>query len=187
MEVIKIKCPYCGTVLSVKPQQGLETKNVTCPVCGEKSPFKKFKVLTPRPAANDDVCTSCASIYKGTSSENDPVGSLQVLTPAPLSFELHAGKNIIGRKAKGSAADIQIPEESKRMSREHLVVEVKKVPGKGWVHYASLFKEKVNATYVNDELLEYGDRIVLNPGDLLKLPGVNVKFDIADDEATSLK
>ena len=70
------------------------------------------------------------------------------------------------------------------MSRNHLVVEVKKVPGKGFVHCVSLYKDKVNETKVNDTQLEYGDCVVLKNGDLLRLPDATLVFEIPDDEKT---
>lgn len=38
-----IKCPFCGTPLSVKNIPGIEKKNLTCPVCKCKAPFTSFK------------------------------------------------------------------------------------------------------------------------------------------------
>ena len=193
-DIIKIKCPYCGSVLSVKNQIGIESKSVTCPICKQKSPFMDFKKVIDKSNdestqyPGDDEKTS----YKTSSDPKTEIGSglnftlgkLKVLPSGP-SFQLQPGKNIIGRRATHSSADFQIPTEgSKRLSREHLVIEIKKVQGKGFVHYASLCKQKVNRTLIGNEPLEFGDCIVLNDGDIIKLPDVNVKFEIPDDEAT---
>jgi hypothetical protein len=35
-------------------------------------------------------------------------------------------------------------------------------------------------------LLEYGDCVIVNNGDLIRLPDVIVKFEILDDEGTDL-
>ena len=196
-EIIKIKCPYCGAVLSVKNQAGIESKSVTCPICKQKSPFKDFKKIAEKfkddgehtQYPGDDEKTS----YQTSSSDpltdyrtglNFTLGKLKVMPSGP-SFQLKPGKNIIGRRATQSTADFQIPMEgSKRLSREHLVIEIKKVQGKGFVHYASLCKQKTNKTFIGNELLEYGDCMVLNHGDVIKLPDVNVKFEIPDEEGT---
>lgn len=193
-DIIKIKCPYCGAVLSVKNQTGIESKSVTCPICKQKSPFKSFKEVVDK---NNDESTQYPSDDEKTSyqTSSDPrteiggglnfnLGILSVLPSGP-SFQLKVGKNIIGRRATQSSADFQIPTDgSKRLSREHLVIEVKKVPGKGFVHYASLCKQRTNATYIGNEQLEYGDCIVLSHGEIIKLPDVNVKFEIPDEEGT---
>ena len=195
-DIIKIKCPYCGSVLSVKNQIGIESKSVTCPICKQKSSFMDFKKVIDQSNdestqyPGDDEKTS----YKTSSDPKTEIGSglnftmgrLKVLPSGP-SFQLQPGKNIIGRRATHSSADFQIPTEgSKRLSREHLVIEIKKVQGKGFVHYASLCKQKVNRTLIGNEPLEFGDCIVLNDGDIIKLPDVNVKFEIPDDEATEI-
>ncbi len=70
------------------------------------------------------------------------------------------------------------------MSREHIVIEVKKLPVKGFVHYVSLYKEKVNKTSIGNEPLLYGDCVVLNHGDIIKLPDATLRFEIPDGEET---
>ena len=192
-DIIKIKCPYCGSVLSVKNQAGIESMSVTCPICKQKSPFKDFKKVVDKvndestQYPGDNEKTSYKTSSEGTdigTGLNFTLGKLRVMPSGP-SFQLKPGKNIIGRRATQSSADFQIPmETSKRLSREHLVIEVKKVPGKGFVHYASLCKQKTNKTLIGNEQLEYGDCMVLNQGDIIKLPDVNVKFEIPDDEGT---
>lgn len=200
--VIKIKCPYCSSVLSVKCVPGMESKSVTCPICKKKTPFLNYRKVveygvdepTQYPDdygtsqnQNDEKTVFQESSESGTqlnSSYNLTLGRLKVL-PSGVSFQLRPGRNVVGRKATQSTADFQIPiEGSKRLSREHLVIEVKKMPGKGFVHYASLYKERSNNTFIGNEQLEYGDCVVLNTGDIIKLPDVNVKFEICDSEET---
>ena len=52
-EIIQIKCPFDGAVLSVKNQPGIESKNVTCPICKHKYPFTQFKRVTSNVNNND--------------------------------------------------------------------------------------------------------------------------------------
>lgn len=193
-EIIQIKCPFDGAVLSVKNQPGIESKNVTCPICKHKYPFTQFKRITPNDGHTPDgVEENTRYSYSDTSGEetnfgqmNFTLGKLKILG-GNGSYQLKPGKNIIGRKAQKSEANFQIDTGEKRaMSREHIVIDVKKVPGKGFVHYISLFKEKVNKTYIGNELLVYGDCIVLAHGDVIKLPDANLKFEIPDDEATDI-
>lgn len=180
--VIKIKCPKCGAVLRVKEQQGIEKMRVTCPVCKEGAPFSQFNsASSPEKYVNADDRTSI------TIGANFTLGQLKLETLDLSPYRLKMGKNIVGRKAKASSADFQIPTgDKKRMSREHLVIEVVKVPDKGLVHYASLYKASVNVTSINHERIQYGDRIILNHGDVLMLPDVNLVFEIPDEEETLL-
>lgn len=188
-EIIKIGCPVCGSVLSVLDQPGIASKFVTCPVCKNKSPFPAFKRILNKEEHTEYPEEETMPYYpEDTDFRNGinyTVGKL--LIPAlNLSFQLKPGKNIIGRKASASSATCQIPCETKRMSREHLVIEIKKIPGKGFVHYASLYKDKVNATFIGQNKLEFGDCIVLNPGDIIKLSDVEARFVIPDEEGTDI-
>ncbi len=186
---VKIKCPYCRAVLAVRKQPGLENKNVTCPVCEKKSPFSDFEMIvyedhenTVYPGASQD---SGKSEISGAAAQNYTLGVL-TMPDSGLSFRLKTGRNIIGRKADTSSADIQIPvaDNKKRLSRNHLVVDVKKVSNKGFVHQVSLYKKDLNATYINGELLEFGDCVIIKDGDILELPDVRLKFRMPDIDET---
>lgn len=187
-EIIKIKCPNCSMGLAVKKIPGLENKNITCPVCKQSSPYSKYKLVSGGGDSKDET------VYpKSGEDETDinkdvnyTIGCLNIPGKnTPCSLKL--GKNVIGREANSSSADIKVPCEGKnRMSREHIIIEVKKVPGKGLVHYVSMYKEKLNATFINDERIEYGDCMVLKDGDKIKLPDVTIVFQIPDEEKTGL-
>ncbi len=97
-----------------------------------------------------------------------------------------AGRNVVGRKGNGSEATIQIPCSTKAMSRAHLTIEVKKGAGNSHTFYASLFKEKVNDTFINNMKLEAGDRVILRPHDIIKLPEITLRFEIPDADATDV-
>lgn len=196
-EIIRIKCPFDGAILSVKNQPGIENKLVTCPICKQKFPFSQFKRITPAPSYQEEGETELPDMdgrARGYGAEehttiaqsqaNFTLGRLKVVGTA-TSFQLRAGRNVIGRKGMKSLADFQIDTAEKRaMSREHLQIEVKKVPGKGVVHYVSLCKEKVNRTFVGNELLMYGDVLILNHGDIIRLPDATLKFEIPDEDMT---
>ncbi len=192
-DVIKIGCPNCGAVLAVKNMPGIENKSVTCPICKKTSPFTSYKLKTAaadeeedhtRYAGESDSNGTASAPSAGT-GENFTLGKLNVLGTS-LSFQLLTGRNVIGRKAEGSRANMQIPCLNRRMSREHLVVEVKKIQGAGFVHYVSLNKEQVNPTFIDGNPLEYGDKIVLKDGDIIKLPDTEIRFEIPDGEKTEI-
>lgn len=202
-EIIQIKCPFDGAVLSVKNQPGIETKNVTCPICKHKYPFTQFKRVT-QAANNDDPDTEYPGGEERTNYDGEhtsyggeekteigkqPNYTLGKVTAigSGVSYQLRPGRNVIGRKGQKSEANFQIDTADKRsMSREHIVIEVKKLPLKGFVHYVSLYKEKVNKTSIGNEPLLFGDCIVLNHGDIIKLPDASLKFEIPDGEETDI-
>jgi pSer/pThr/pTyr-binding forkhead associated (FHA) protein len=182
-QIIQIKCPWCNAVLSVHDQAGIENKFVTCPICKHKSPFLQYERVVR--TQNDD-CTKYPSALQQIHQVNETIG--RIISPNGATYQLKMGKNIIGRKASNSTADFQIDtDENRKMSREHLIIDVKNIPSKGIVHYASLYKEKVNKTFIGSETLVYGDCIVLKDGDIIKLSDIAVKFEIPDESVTQLE
>ena len=201
-DIIQIKCPFDGAVLAVKNQPGIESKNVTCPICKHKYPFTQFKRVYSNTGDEDpdtdypdsDEYTKYDGEYTRYEDDEDKtkikenlnltLGTVKVIGSGKI-YQLKPGRNVIGRKAQQSGADFQIDTDEKRsMSREHIVIEVKKDPAKGFVHYVSLYKEKVNKTFLGNEQLFYGDCIRLNHGDLIKLPDATIIFEIPDGERT---
>lgn len=174
---LRIRCPHCGAELAVQARPGIETKRLTCPVCHETAPFREFK--RPSDKFKEDLPTDDAVDCKA----NLTIGLLK--TEDGKSFRLKAGRNVIGRKSTASSSDIQIfTEEDKRMSREHLVIDVRKEAGRGFVHYASLYKERVNETLINSMRLDYGDLVILKHKDLIRLPDCTLTFEIPDKDET---
>ncbi|MGN1172293.1 MAG: FHA domain-containing protein [Muribaculaceae bacterium] len=170
-EKIRIVCPVCGCVLEVNKIPGLEQKNVTCVKCQHRNPFTAFRVLIEK---KDVTITTDENLY-------DSIGLLR--SDDGREYHLKVGKNVIGRKPGN--ADVQIECATKRMSREHIVIEVVKSE-KGYKHFLSLYKEKVNPTYLNKLRLEYGDSIVLNNGYDIILPDMSLRFTIIDKEETEV-
>ena len=199
-ETLKLKCPGDGLVLTIKYVPGIENKSLTCPKCGRKRKVCEYINLSGIPfvqaagrcddETDDDSYDgrheppSEDSEYK-QNKYNVTVGQL-LINPSGKTFQLKLGRNVIGRKSRQSSADIQIDCTTRRMSRDHLVIDVVKESLKGIVHYASLYKAAVNDTFIGQMKLEYGDKIPLSNGALIKLPDVDVTFIIPDEEATDM-
>ena len=186
METIDVKCPWCSATLRIQQTPGMESKNITCPNCKQTSPFIKFKKIIPV----EEESVTCFPGSNGNSQNAKPeiliIGRL-VIPLSGISFQLKPGKNIIGRKASASTANFQIStSENKRLSREHLIIEVKRIPSTGFMHYVSLYKERVNKTFINNTQLLYGDTLILQHGDIIKLPDLNLRFEFPDEEATQI-
>lgn len=202
-EIIQIKCPFDGAVLSVKNQPGIETKSVTCPVCKHRYPFTQFKRVVPNVSTEDPTTEYPGTdAHSGHGDEPTHYGGEEtteiyeqpeyilgkvIVMGSGVSYQLKPGRNIIGRKGKTSEANFQIDTAGKRsMSREHLVIEVNKIPEKGFVHYLSLYKENVGKTFIGSQPLLYGDCFVLKHGDSIKLPDATLRFEIPDGEDTDI-
>lgn len=213
--IISLKCPECGAVLTIKAQPGMESKFITCPSCEIKNPFIKFRKVTPQQKPQQDPPTDYGYGHQRPQEEektqyrhseehtqyqyqdsktktgqavhrNMTVGVLR-LAGTNNTFQLKPGRNVIGRQSSNSGANFQINTGDKRsMSREHIVIDVKQHPGQGIIHCLSLYKEKVNKTFVDAEQLLPGDVIILQPGQIIKLPDAVLRFDIPDEERTMI-
>lgn len=223
-EIIKITCPNDRTVLSVRLTPGIESKNITCPVCRYSFPVSILKngsrngkngIHHAQVTEVNPLCISHADtlvhnyhsdtiphqyqdkiateLYQVQNQETEsapdivmPVGRLFIVGTGDF-FQLEPGVNVIGRKATQSGATLQIDTGGSRaLSREHIVIDVIK-ESTGLGHYISLYKEKVNTTFVGGQQLIFGEQIRLNNGDTIRLPDVNLRFELSDGEATEIQ
>ncbi len=186
-QVIRIKCPWCSAVLSVRMQPGIESKSVNCPVCKHKSPFTQFRRVeiaggvvkkhespvsgnADSESARRSVDTESDGSTQLPSWDNAVDPYVEILTTGEV-FPLRMGRNIIGRRSSASHANIQISTSERMISREHIVIDVQTSFALGNKYIVSLAKEQVNPTYVGQNLLGYRDAILLNNGDIIRLPG----------------
>lgn len=184
-----IKCPNCGKRLRANLRTQNMDVNISCPVCKISSPLKSFEqIIDQQQTEHTEYPNNEERTQLGPNVVNNIIGQLKVLNTTLSPFPLNMGRNVIGRKAKSSTADIQIPiqiEERSRTSREHLIIDVDKVNGKGIVHYLSLYpKGKMNETLFNGEKLSNADRVILKNNDIITLPDVKLVFEIPDEEGT---
>ena len=195
---MNIKCPHCGKVLLIKQQISDFSKVVKCPVCHEASPLRDFKIIEEIDKGDK---TNYGIKKDETKYSNKPEGEttidngettigdnsipqsgfiIDLGSPNDPPYRLKKGKNIIGRAWSGNTiTDIGIHTPGKnRMSREHLVIEVKDVDGRGTVYQASLYKRNVNPTFINKEQLTFNDCVILHEGDIIDLPDASLKFTL---------
>ena len=167
---IIITCPSCRSRLRCKQRLDLEHKTITCPVCKQKTAFCNFKIEKP--------IMPSPPIYL-----YDVIGKVTVLPDGP-SYQLMKGWNVIGRLAMCLLADFNIPTDNKRISRRHLIIDVKEGPNGGFLHYVSLYNQFVLEAYVGDHELKYDDRIVLRNGNIIKLANLELLFEIPGQAIT---
>lgn len=170
-QTINIKCPGCGVVLRVTNSKDEAEKRIACPKCGKRLivPFYKLKPedgetqldgkegSQSTQMCGDDLLQSCYLLFEGK------------------EYELSIGSNTVGRLASTSIADVQIETDDLFMSREHAVINVRRLPNGGLKIDISNFKNK-NTTKVNDYRLESDDAIVLHDGDTVEMGSTSMTF-----------
>lgn len=161
---------------------GLETepnpdKLLTCPNCKEKNRFRDYRLVETKAVSDDtDIITAV----------KDSIGRL-VDTATGRAYQLHEGINLIGRMTYKSPpkADIPIVTEDMGLSRAHLYIQVMRGRDGHFHHYA-YNASNVNPTFLNDALLEGGDKVGLKPRDIIRSSETSLRFEggIIDDDST---
>ena len=184
MEIRQIKCPWCSAVISIKYQAGIEHKSLTCPVCKRSSSLADYKPYVA--PLEEHTCYPSANITGADSVNVSLIGSL-INPTTGQSYKLKIGENIVGRRAAITKATIGLDTSTnKRISREHLIISVSLVNGRGLIHTLSLYKERLNPTFVNGVPLSFGDRVILKHGDIINLPDLDLTFQIPDPDLTEM-
>lgn len=202
-EFLRIKCPKCGAVLTVKNMADIDSKSVLCPICKEKNLVSNFQRVVPKPVQTNTPHSKPVeegetnyskarpynvgnektgykdeeggTDYKKTGFGCQRVGKLIQLSPH-RTYMLVNGFNTIGRKAQSSGASVQIETSDMYMSRAHAEIEAYQSQ-QGTVFYFSNSKNK-NATYINGQQVKDTDKIILNHGDTIKMGGTILRFEV---------
>lgn len=194
METKRIKCPSCGVVLDVRNSQNETEKLIVCPQCRVrlKVLFSPSQAISQTARETQYISNDGAGIqysnndngetqYVGVSSakfkEKASNGDVQpgYLSCKGKKYPLSLGSNIIGRMAASSQATVQIATDDKYMSRQHLTIQIIKLsPEKVKVIVSN--KLNKNASYVNGELLNDDDQLVLTDGSCIKMGNTIVTY-----------
>ncbi|MFI3295392.1 MAG: FHA domain-containing protein [Rikenellaceae bacterium] len=167
-ESLRIKCPNCSAILTIKYIPAIESKSINCPVCKTTNKYQAYRSLEEKAAPDK-------------SKEQNQIGQLQLLN-TEFIYQLKEGLNVIGRKAKTSMANIQIDSSDRTMSRSHVIVDVCRFTN-NHLHYISN-SNNTNPTFINGILIEAGDKMVLKGGEIIKMGNVLVKFVLDSDNET---
>ena len=106
-QFIQIKCPFCGAVLKVKQQAGLEKASITCPVCKKKSAFSDYETVINKDSEETELPGGFRSKQNSEdttefgASVNTFIGCL--VEKSGKRWALHLGVNTVGRKQIGRA------------------------------------------------------------------------------------
>lgn len=188
MQEKRVTCTNCGVELSVKNSKNETLKIITCPKCSVKlkvnfppvtdqEPLQAKTVLVNTPSGESPTVLGGGL---GQSGETQYVAKPIQQKRYYLSYNgnrypLRIGQNTVGRKAASSAAHVQIETSDLYMSRRHVCIEVLQLGDGNNKVLISNDKNK-NATYVNGNLLNKGDRVVLTDGTQIKMGNTIVTY-----------
>ena len=158
MEIKRVKCPKCNSILQVKNSAGEQVKNITCPIC--KNPLQ---VLFPDDEGKTIYGPSVPDDGRTVLPTTQRVETSCVLMVDGTEYELLFGRNTVGRKANSSVASLQFKTSDMYMSRHHAVINVMRI-AEGALRVSVKNYENKNKTYVDGRVLEKDEEIVLRNG-----------------------
>lgn len=168
-QTINIKCPSCGVVLRVTNSRNEPVKRFACPKCSKHILVPFFKLNKERENAEDGVTLMDGKgAAQSTQLASSDLHQSCRLICEGKEYDLPIGSYSIGRQAVTSTADIQIDSQDLYMSREHALLNVRRLADGGIKVDICNLKNK-NMTQVNDYMLVQGDAIVLHDGDKVKM------------------
>lgn len=162
MEKKNVKCPSCGVVLEVKNSMNEPVKIITCPQCGT-SLRVKFQQQTENEPLDARTYLANGGGNETQIAMGNYVGGKVFVVCEGNSYELHEGRNVIGRKAKSSVADTQLDVNDRYMSRENALVNVYKEGGSMTVSIACY--KNLNPIFLGKKELKKDDELILSDGD----------------------
>ena len=181
MQEKRVKCTNCGVILDVRNSKGEAVKIITCPEC--KSQLKvnfppeavqeplEAKTVLANPSSGETTTVLGAGLSQSGDTQYVPKPNIQKQYYLFLNgkrYPLSAGRNVVGRKASSSDAQVQIETSDLYMSRRHICIEVIRLTDGSTKVFVSNDKNK-NSTYVNGCKLNTGDRVVLTNGTQIKM------------------
>jgi DNA-directed RNA polymerase subunit M/transcription elongation factor TFIIS len=181
----QVQCPKCKAILSVyTTAKGM----LKCPGCKHETDVQNYPA--PDTSKSHDVFSSGeigTDLYVKTGTPAGANG--QLLKPgvlmlikgeyvcSPGIIRLQRGANTIGRNASSPKASILLDSKDPFMSRLHTAVDLVMKSDGTFVHNLS-DAGSANGTWHNDEQLEKGDRIILQPGDIIRIGHTMFEFKI---------
>ena len=152
MVAIRIKCPVCGAVLGVRQMPQNMDKVVTCPNCQVANKFRDFKRFEPKPV---DDSTQISADVKGFAGKLVDIATKR-------EYPLQEGVNLVGRMTYKTPPKADIPD--------------------GFYHHYVYNASNANPTFVNDAILEEGDKPGLKSGDTIRSSETVLRFEAGTDK-----
>lgn len=198
MQVKRIKCPNCNAVLDVKNSKDERQKHILCPGCKAELLVKFPQPLVAETVIANGKLNYGATQISGGNGTTQLIGgsgaaSTQLMPQSTVHnetaqleynghiYRLSEGKNIVGRKAITSTANIQVETLDRYMSRQHISITVTTLPDQTVKALLSNYQNK-NQTLVNDQPIVAGDTIRLIDGNRIKMGRTTVTFKLVKQQ-----
>ena len=176
MSTVNIKCPKCGQTSQVAIPTGVEEMKYACPHCAKslKLVFKNNQGQEPNDSGKTKLnLPKRKKEEQGGASEATRVPSSVIFNGR--EFPLNEGRNIVGRAASSSEADIQLPTNDMYLSRNHSQITVYLLNDGNVKATFSNYKNK-NKSFVDGQQIEDDEEVILTDGVEIKMGNTIIRF-----------
>ena len=164
MKKVSVKCNCGQPFVATFRDDNAAAGTVVCPACGNR-----LKVIVPQSKPPVSPVSTETKLPTGTFAQPG------ALVCNGREYPLSVGDNIVGRKAAGSSAHIQLEVNDPYMSRSHILVRVVRGGDGGITTFVSNYKN-MNTTMVNRRMLGKVDEVVVKDGDTIQMANTIVMF-----------
>ncbi len=171
----QVTCDSCGLVLEVPQRNGEPYRIFRCPNCSHQ--LRADFTATQSDDSGGTIYGGAMGMEQRQKKQEDDTETVltskskakhSMLRYDGKTYPLHNGKNIIGRKAPVSDADVQIATADRHISRQHAVIKVTRITDGSLKALISVCKDRLT-TKVGGQALAVGDEVVLTNGTSLTL------------------
>lgn len=167
--VKRVCCNSCGITLDVPQRNGEPYRDIHCPNCNHQQRVTFGDSLPDEQAKT--VYGGMQGITRQDNTDDDALTQFPQAMPVhpgallfgTKKYPLRLGRNLVGRASKTSNADVQIPTNDNQMSREHAIINIKRIADGSLRTLIRNFKDNL-VTIVKDMQLETNDEVVLTNG-----------------------
>jgi hypothetical protein len=155
----QVVCVKCNKVLTVANPKGLRSAFCVCGICRsriEVNFWMEDMIANTSLNGDDGMATSLPARGKATEHE-------AFLLVDGKEYKLSIGNNVVGRWSPASQADVQLTVQDEFMSRQHVKMNVYRLPDGNLRITVKNYKNK-NETMVNGKPLD-NDTVVVADGD----------------------
>lgn len=161
----RVRCPKCDNYIPFDETKYAEGQSLVF-VCDNCK--KQFSIRIGKVKLNVDNQREESADEKGETDDWGNVIVIENVFGYKQVFSLHEGDNVIGRRNKGTEADIQVETNDPSMDRRHCILNVKRNKV-GEIVYTLRDNDSITGTFLKNEILGPKDRVCLEDGAVFTL------------------
>ena len=173
----RVRCPKCDSYIRFDETKYEEGQSLVfiCPECG-----KQFSIRLGRTKLDAAIHRKAIMDEKEGIKDFGNVVVIENTFAYKQVMPLHEGDNVIGRRCKGTDADIAIETNDPSMDRRHCIINVRR-NRQGKTIYTLRDNDSITGTFLTNEILGPKDRVVIEEGSIITLGATTLILHCAEN------